>query len=640
LKQREAKSGRRRYSLALKIFCALLALVILPLYLTAAYVLSRYESYFRDELSESVTSTLVKSESELESAFDNLSNIANIFCVSEDLQSALQNPDMSYYERMLVFDSVVGNIELNNLSAADSVQITMLDKDGRVYSNWPLDFKDYSFLQKDESFSSEALRKGHLVWKFFTDPYIYGDNPENKYIGLARGITAFNVSASGMYLGTISVSIRQSELSKILERYRYAPGDYITVCGEDGSVLLQYSGTGTSSSGLNDFSSRQTVSGGSASGSVQKIGGNSYLVCSYQVTKKWIAGQRTLTICHFTDYSAVTSRVAGISSILNTTLAICFVIIVVIVAVLSWLLVRPIRSLAVTLSHYELEKDYAFVVGRRRDEIGQLNRSFREMDLRMKDLFHQLETENRIKEQYKLDFLRAQLNPHFLFNTLGTIRWMAIAQHMTNIVECIDALANMLRYSMSKGEELVTLQEEIRNIGSYIKIQNYRYGNRYRVNDRIDPSLYDCMLIRFILQPVIENAVLHAFADTNGEGEITLTASAEDAALTIVIEDNGRGIPAEVLRQLNAETPEQPDSLPEDGYSRQFNKIGVRNVQEQIRIRYGKAFGLRFESDGASGTRCIYRLPLMRAKPEDSLPGGNGDAENAGGAQNEKAADR
>jgi two-component system sensor histidine kinase YesM len=597
-----------------RVFCALVGLIVLPLYFSAAFVRGKYESYFRDELNTNITNTLAKNEPEIEKAFDNLSNIANIYSSDENLQDALQDDTNTYYEKYKAFDNVTQSIELNQLSSLDNVQVTMVDAAGRVYSNWSMDYHGYSFLKDKEIFSNNLLKNGNAIWQMFTDPFIYGDAPENKYIGISKGIVNISLATPNQYLASVYVSIRQSELSRVLERFRYASGDYIAAYAEDGSLLLHDSEDGHAQQALDDMAKKQ-ISSGKAPDKVQTINGHTYLVCRYSIIKKWLAGNRTLYIFHFTDYAPVANRVNRISLVMNSILALCFGLCILIAAAISWALVRPIHELAETMSQYELSKKYNFINSQRQDEIGQLDRAFGAMDLRIKGLFSDLDRENRIKEEYKLNFLRAQLNPHFLFNTLGTIRWMAIAQHMNNIVECIDALGNMLNYSMVRGEEMIPLREEAQNLDGYIKIQNYRYGNRYRLVCNITDDLQDCMIIRFLLQPVVENTVLHAFSE--GEGEITVTAAALTDALQIIVADNGHGISPDILEKLNAGVPEQNENITKW----QFNKIGIQNIREQIRIRYGDAYGLHFESDGLHGTRCIYRLPLIRKEvspaPED-----------------------
>lgn len=599
---------KQKKGISIKMFFAILLLVILPLYLTTLYMRNQYESYFKEELGSNITNALAKSEDEIERAFDNLSNVANVFCVNTELQAALQNPEISYYQRMRLFDRIVGEIAPSNLAATDNLQITMLDSDENIYSNWSLDFKDYSKLIDDKNYNNDIVKKGYAVWLFFADPFIYGDKPDDKYIGISRGMLSVEGGKAGDYLATIVVSIRKTEFSKILQKFAYGENDHIVVCNENGEVLMHYYEEGHKSEIITRFVQKQVINK-ETSASVQKFGEETYLVSHYPITRRWIAGQQTMYVYHLTDYSPVVNKVKAITSVLDVILVVSLAAVVCISAALAWSIAKPVRVLANTISDYQLEKQYIFKPSKRNDEIGQLSDSFMEMDMRMKDLFAQLETENKVKEQYKLDFLRAQLNPHFLFNTLGTIRWMAIAQNMPNIVECVDALGNMLRYSMNKGQELVTLEDELQNIDSYIKIQNYRYGNCYRIENNVDKELYPCILIRFILQPIIENAVLHAFTDNKGDGKIAINARKTEDMLEIIVEDNGKGIDPAALEKLNSDLSDTDEN--EDEKSRGFNKIGVHNVRQQINIRYGYDFGLRIESDGVSGTRVIYHLPLL-----------------------------
>ncbi len=590
--------------LAVRVFCALLALVILPLYFAAAYVRSRYESYFRTELNRNITSTLAKNEIQIEQLFDNLGNIANIYCTDDGLKAALSDGNRTYYEKAKAFDKVTDTIEVNNLSPMDNVQVTIEDAAGQLYTNWSMNFHDYSFLKDSPVFNSESLKKGYPEWSMFCDPFIYGDAPDNKYVGISRGILAVSTKADARYLATAFVSIRKSELSKFLEQFRYAGGDYISVFDTNGNQFLYDSADDEPHPNL-DAAARKWIETGEEVQTVRSSAGGTYLVCRYDVSQKWIGGNRDLYIFHFTDEAPVAAKVRSISGMMNGILIMCLILVTLVVGGISWALIHPIHVLADTMSHYELAKQYDFSDSSRKDEIGQLNRAFGDMDARVKKLFSDLIRENKVKEQYKLDCLKAQMNPHFLFNTLGTIRWMAIAQHMTNMVECIDALGNMLNYSMNQGDEMITLHEEIKNLEDYIKIQNYRYGNRYRIVSRIGSAEENCLIIRFLLQPVIENAVLHAFSE--GEGEIIISAAADGDVLEVVIADNGKGISADILEKINSGTYVQGESITKW----QFNKIGIYNIQEQIKIRYGDAYGLHFESDGCHGTKCIYRLPVQ-----------------------------
>jgi len=159
------------------------------------------------------------------------------------------------------------------------------------------------------------------------------------------------------------------------------------------------------------------------------------------------------------------------------------------------------------MENYTLDMDLKDIDMKRSDEIGQLNRSFRQMSMNIRHLFEELKNEHEIKEKYRYESLRAQLNPHFLFNTLSTIRWMAIIRGAENIVDGIDALAHILKYSMSRENCLVTVAEEVENIRNYLYIQNCRYGNHCRLEMDLEGDLMNLKTAKFILQPILDNAL-------------------------------------------------------------------------------------------------------------------------------------
>lgn len=173
--------------------------------------------------------------------------------------------------------------------------------------------------------------------------------------------------------------------------------------------------------------------------------------------------------------------------------------------------------------------------------------------------------------------LRAQVNPHFLFNTLNAIRWMAIIRKADNIVACIDALATMLKYSMSRGGELVTLKDELDNINSYIYIYNCRYGNQFTLETDLDRELLELQVVKFILQPIVENAVIHGFKGSEKQGTIMIYGDVENGVLKLYVEDNGCGL-------QNGEAEAQS--------GRKVTGIGIANVDARIKSAYGAQYGL------------------------------------------------
>ena len=133
------------------------------------------------------------------------------------------------------------------------------------------------------------------------------------------------------------------------------------------------------------------------------------------------------------------------------------------------------------------------------------------MSDKLKEAFRRLKAEQEIQERYRYESLRAQINPHFLFNTLTSIRWMAVIRGADNIVESIDALANLLRYSFGRDREQAYIKEELENIKNYVYIQNLRYGDHVSLDIDVDEEICRMKTIKFILQPIVENAILHGY---------------------------------------------------------------------------------------------------------------------------------
>ena len=200
--------------------------------------------------------------------------------------------------------------------------------------------------------------------------------------------------------------------------------------------------------------------------------------------------------------------------------------------------------------------------------------------------------------------LQNQINPHFIYNTLNSIKWMATIQHAPGIAEMTMALSRLLK-SVSKGNErLVPLQEEFALLNDYFTIQQYRYGGTitmdvtYIEDERL---CRDCMIPRFTLQPLVENAIFHGIEPTGECGTITLTGREENGDLYLCVEDDGAGIEPERLANiLTVESKRSGSSL---------NGIGIANVHKRLQLIYGRQYGLSVESELGKYTRVTVHLP-------------------------------
>jgi two-component system sensor histidine kinase YesM len=251
-----------------------------------------------------------------------------------------------------------------------------------------------------------------------------------------------------------------------------------------------------------------------------------------------------------------------------------------------------------------------------RDEIGQLGRSFNKMISEIRNLINQVVIEQKSKREAELKVLQAQINPHFLYNTLDTIHWMAKDRKADDIVKLVVALTNLFRISLSKGREIVKFAEELEHIRSYLIIQKARYEDKLSFSIIAEPELNRYSVVKLILQPLVENAIYHGIKAKRGEGMISITASKTEDDLRIRVEDNGGGIKEERLREIRDILMERiPLNELQEGKSDDSSDgksgYGLFNVNERLRLRFGSEYGIRIESVWGTGTVVEIVHPLI-----------------------------
>lgn len=599
---------RIKFTLIPKIFLLLISFVILPMNLIIFSMKTKFENYITSELQTRITQTLVKSEDELYDTFDKLASLSNVIVSNEVLKNELSS-NASYYEKVKTFDKVLREIMVLNVLDISDIQVTILDNDNKIYSNWATNYNDYSFLSNEEIVKESKINKGHVKWSVFEDSFIVEDKGIEKYVGLARSIQS--AKTYNEEIGTLIISIRQKEISKILDKYLYNENDCVYLCDNEGQVILKEDRNNKILS-ENESVMPSSYLSEAENQVVKNINSNKYLLCKYDINKRWTIDNRALSVCYFTDYQFITQQFRDFTKQINIMVFMALIIVIVVVYILVNTIARPIKLLEKQMNKYDMNSEniYGELDIKRRDEIGHLNRAFYNMNKNIQELFKRVKQEQKIKEQYHINYLKAQLNPHFLFNTLGTIKWMAVIKNADDIVTTIDALGDMLRYSMGKGEDLVYIKEEIENIKGYVKIQNTRYGGICDVKVEMADELLNYKIIRFILQPVIENSIIHGFKKGNKNNLILIEIKLRESYLEVIIQDNGRGVSKEQLDAINKDITNSY-LLDKSLEYKKFNKIGIKNVNDQIKIQFGNEYGLYFDTTEEGGTKVIYHLPII-----------------------------
>ena len=268
---------------------------------------------------------------------------------------------------------------------------------------------------------------------------------------------------------------------------------------------------------------------------------------------------------------------------------------------LSKLLGRPLRGLAAAMESFESDADhftYRPVGGTR--EVQELSASFEHMVLRIQQLMSTVREEEINLRKTELKALQAQINPHFLYNTLDSIAWMCEQGRNADAVKMVHALARLFRISISRGHELIPIAKEIEHAESYLQIQMYRYKNQFTYAFDVDPDCLGYYCNKITLQPIIENAINHGLDLMVEEGRIDVQARFDGEDIVFSVRDNGVGM-----------SPEQIEAIMQSEQTDRTG-IGIRNVNDRLRIYFGKNYGLRITSEPDVGTCVEIRMPKIR----------------------------
>ncbi|WP_455620186.1 histidine kinase [Eisenbergiella sp.] len=234
-------------------------------------------------------------------------------------------------------------------------------------------------------------------------------------------------------------------------------------------------------------------------------------------------------------------------------------------------------------------------------DIMVLSANFDEMLIQIERLNKITIEKEKEKTSMQLRALQAQINPHFLYNTLEDIRSIALENNIISISEMTKALARIFRYCISK-ENIVTVREEIAHIRNYAQIQHYRYGERLSIMYYVDEKIMDCRIVKFILQPIIENALSHGIEPKLGKGVITIIGGIKEQKIEFRIIDNGIGMTPEQLVQINNDLADRRESS---------RGIGLINVDMRLKLHYGEQYGIVVESHFGEGTQVTVRMPYV-----------------------------
>lgn len=305
-----------------------------------------------------------------------------------------------------------------------------------------------------------------------------------------------------------------------------------------------------------------------------------------------------------------TVSVEEFSRDMNRLIAIAVIVVLAVLAIslgFVWYatsrIAYPARELMESMKTLAKDHKYPRVKVVSNDEIGMIGLEYNKMAENVETLIEKVYKMELTQKQAELEFLQMQINPHFLYNALDTISWMALGKGNVDVSEMAIALAELLRATIKK-ERFITLREEMNTVKDYLLIQQERFGEKISAEYFVEEEAYSCMVPNFILQPVIENAIIHGLEPKIEKGKVSIHISMPGERLNVLVEDNGVGMSKEEIQELYQQCQNQNTK----------QSIGLKNVYRRLLLCYGEESMLNIESEKGKGTRISFSIPRNRSK--------------------------
>lgn len=585
-----------RGKLKTKLLCVYFLLVVLPLGLFTLYAYSRIRSTAREQALSAAQNAFDSSAASVQQALDTLDEVLDILAADPLVYAMASNDpaDFSYIRRLEDSDQLELTFQhLRKLSGV--AQIRLYVDNGYLYTS-----KRSSIMQAEEAAGSgwyEAVASGDR--RSWFAPADFSDQPEAERQRFAAVRVIYNPRA---VLEPLAVLRADAEAAYILQYFNAPP------VVENGSLLLLREDQVLCASSGKLTEAEQA----GLAGRIPAPGGGWEPV-------EW-EGRRYYAQCR--ELEGADWRMASILPAagvfrLSTELRLEMLAVVVALGVAAYLLAYAISQstlnrvslFAKTMEAVEQGDVRTRLKPEGDDEIAQLMGGFDRMMDRIDGLMEERVEYARQIKHLELKALQAQINPHFLYNSLDLINCTAISRNVPEISRMVRALGQFYRASLSRGREVIPLADEIRHVQLYVDIQNMRFDDRVRVEWQLDESAGQCQVIKIILQPLIENAMIHGiFEKPSKTGTIRVCTRREGSQLRITIEDDGAGMD-EAARLANFSPTPPGGGDTEGGY-------GVRNICDRLRIVYGEPYGLFCESTPGKGTRVTVLLPAIEPEEE------------------------
>jgi two-component system sensor histidine kinase YesM len=516
------------------------------------------------------------------------------------LRNMMKVSDTTYYnvikKKDLETDSIDKEMDLLYETNKDSlISICVFSENGQVVAASPAGqlknsvdprFADWFFIAMNKK-ENLHFSTPHVQNLFIDQDYKY-----RWVVSLSRAVELTNNKRATF--GVLLVDMNFSGIEQICKNVNMGKSGYVYLIDREGEIIyhprqqLIYSNliqeNNKSEASLDDGNHVETFNGEKRLVTVKTVG---------------YTGWKIVGVTPMVD---ITSDSYQMSIFAIFIMSFAIFILVFLNMFVSWWIANPIKALEKSVKKLENGVKDVDISINGSYEVQHLGKAIRSMVNQMHTLMDNIMIEQESKRKSELNALQAQINPHFLYNTLDSIIWMIENENYDGSITMVTALAKLFRISLSKGKNIITVNDEIEHARNYLTIQNIRYKNKFTYSIEVDENVLNFASIKLIVQPLIENAIYHGMEFMGGDGEILVKTYAKENDLYIDVVDNGLGMEQDVADALLTN---------ESKVEKKSSGIGLKNVNERIQLYFGKEYGLKIYSEPDEGTTIRIHMPCM-----------------------------
>lgn len=596
---------RKELKLKTQLLLSMIVTFMLVLTISTYFIFSIVQSIIKSESEQTTLERLKQSEFNINTLISEIDKISRQLVISENLQALLEYNHSSDVQQVEVVNRIFKQFWQTIVTYNFIDSVYYFGEDGLIMgvtatrNDFVITPKEKNWFYKSETYNNvvksglkQVLAGGYNAEDFDVMGYNRRGSrsvDDTPYITSARG-----VQMNGMLTATLVINIDEAYFGSIYDRPNEATQNTFYIVDKSGQIISHRNSDriGTTSKVWNQFGSYQSRS------FVTEIDKDSVqVIYNAMVEPNW----------YIVDEIPMKIVIRDIVRLREILLVVFFVTLIAsFVLATFWInkITKPLKELSSAMREMELGRLGHRLIEIRGNELGMLSRQFNIMSDSITQLIHENERTQERRRLAEIEALQAQINPHFLYNTLNTIKWMAVMIRAENIVDSITLLGNLLRPFFKTQSLLCTLSEELEYTVNYVKIMNYRFGEGIKIYFDVEECVRGYFTLRFILQPIIENCFVHSFR-SQPEGMINVRILQIGSEIRIYIEDNGSGISVDLL-----------DELKQELNSFDFEKtekfgIGLINVNRRIKLHYGEQYGLYLSSTFGGGTIVELKIPVI-----------------------------